>query len=166
MLQLGAQCRSALSRAGFNVPPREYDEELEKKASQETRSAPSESIAVGMQSLQQKSLQTTIQLASALSATRGELREGSVCHYIEAETITIPVRPMASLLAAQRLPGQIKLMAPTDMIPLIENPLPKISVLMINKAQLTGPAFKWWLVLHQWLDQPDQHSQSLVLTTR
>ncbi|RZA06354.1 MAG: hypothetical protein EOO68_05120 [Moraxellaceae bacterium] len=30
MVQLAAQCRTALSRAGFNVPPREYDSKTEK----------------------------------------------------------------------------------------------------------------------------------------
>lgn len=40
MLHLGAQCRTALSRAGFNVPPKEYDNEVDKKrGSKEPRSA-------------------------------------------------------------------------------------------------------------------------------
>ena len=33
MVQLGGQCRTALSRAGFNVPPMQYDNERGKQAS-------------------------------------------------------------------------------------------------------------------------------------
>ena len=38
MMQLAAQCRTALSRAGFNVPPREYDEKAAKDTNKDTRS--------------------------------------------------------------------------------------------------------------------------------
>ena len=37
MLQLAAQCRTALSRAGFNVAPREYDAESTKQSTHENR---------------------------------------------------------------------------------------------------------------------------------
>lgn len=40
IVQLTAQCRTALSRAGFNVPPREYDRDAatkSKELSKETR---------------------------------------------------------------------------------------------------------------------------------